>query len=703
MSTGRFYPAVNATGQSLVIQGDVHGGIQVAELTKEQRCHQLFKTVSYETFKDRNPPRVEGTCRWVLEHDHFRDWRSSTHDALLWISADPGCGKSVLSKSLVDHNLCSSGDQTTIYCYFFFKDNEEQDNLAIALCALLHQLFTQQPSLLRYALPSWEKNGDKLRQENREMWRIFRQCVEDRATPPVLCVLDALDECRDEDRRQLIDMLCEVQYSVDHAAPSSLKVVVTSRPYDNVQRWFGPTTTRWPHIRLRGEDKNDQIHKEINLVIDQRMRDVAKEFRLSDLDLNRLRRQLLYMQHRTYLWLHLAMEEVRRLCRDSIYADEIEIESLPKSVEDAYERILSRIEDRQKELARRVLLIIVGTRRPLSLDEMAKALDAARAHQCRSSCLVQIDAVRLKMQIREQCGLFVFVNHSQLFLIHQTAKEFLVARSPSLQAMPGLWRSSFDEDMIEKTLATWCVTYLSLAPRGWEASSTQNHSTRNLSGTEERDRFFEYCAEHWTSHLRDDDLREDEEMKSKVLSLYDTRTDLFHAWFPITWRTVDPYAKVPVVQIQHVVSMSNFVFLMETISQRNPFDLTAQDSTGRTALHWAAERGHPAVVGWLLEKGADINAQGGFYGNALQAASASGHEKVVQLLLEKGADINAQGGNYGNALQVASSYGHEKVVHLLLEKRADINAQGGRYGYALQAASAEGHEKVVQMLRKFRT
>ena len=40
----------------------------------------------------------------------------------------------------------------------------------------------------------------------------------------------------------------------------------------------------------------------------------------------------------------------------------------------------------------------------------------------------------------------------------------------------------------------------------------------------------------------------------------------------------------------------------------------------------------------LLEKGADVNAQGGDYGNALQAASAGGYDKVVQMLLENGAN-----------------------------------------------------------------
>ena len=39
----------------------------------------------------------------------------------------------------------------------------------------------------------------------------------------------------------------------------------------------------------------------------------------------------------------------------------------------------------------------------------------------------------------------------------------------------------------------------------------------------------------------------------------------------------------------------------------------------------------------LLERRADVNAQGGFYGNALQAASFGGPLEIEQVLLEKGA------------------------------------------------------------------
>jgi ankyrin repeat protein len=64
----------------------------------------------------------------------------------------------------------------------------------------------------------------------------------------------------------------------------------------------------------------------------------------------------------------------------------------------------------------------------------------------------------------------------------------------------------------------------------------------------------------------------------------------------------------------------------------------------------ASSGGHEAVVKMLLNKGSEVNVQGGCYGNALQAASFRGHEAVVKMLLNKGAKVNAQGGDYGNAL-----------------------------------------------------
>jgi len=60
--------------------------------------------------------------------------------------------------------------------------------------------------------------------------------------------------------------------------------------------------------------------------------------------------------------------------------------------------------------------------------------------------------------------------------------------------------------------------------------------------------------------------------------------------------------------------------------------------------------------------------------NELQVASYQGHEEIVKLLLDKSANVNAQGGSYSNALQAALEGGHEAIAKLLLDKGADVNA-----------------------------
>jgi hypothetical protein len=148
---------------------------------------------------------VPGTCAWFVEHPIFKKWRESDGNDLLWLTADPGCGKSVLSRALVDERLLGIGSCNPTICHFFFKDNEEQNNIATALCALLHQLFRAHEHLFeRHAASVIEKTGQRVREDFEELWPILQSAVMDPSAGDVICILDALDECQESDRNKLI-------------------------------------------------------------------------------------------------------------------------------------------------------------------------------------------------------------------------------------------------------------------------------------------------------------------------------------------------------------------------------------------------------------------------------------------------------------------------------------------------------------------
>ena len=144
---------------------------------EESRCLQALCTSTYEDRKNRNPDRVPGTCQWLMKNDKFLKWAESDSSDLLWVTADPGCGKSVLSKSLVDNELESTLSLTTAY-YFFKDDSPEQRSATHALCALLHQLCVQNRALLWKAVRTYQDNGGQLTLSFAWMWRLLLEVTQ---------------------------------------------------------------------------------------------------------------------------------------------------------------------------------------------------------------------------------------------------------------------------------------------------------------------------------------------------------------------------------------------------------------------------------------------------------------------------------------------------------------------------------------------
>src|SRR5271170_5002479 len=94
---------------------------------EEKCCFSKLYTSDYESHKNRIPNPTTGTCTWILSHGKYKHWEEGLYSNLLWISADPGCGKSVLMKFLIETQATLATAKPKNICYFFFKDdNDEQ-------------------------------------------------------------------------------------------------------------------------------------------------------------------------------------------------------------------------------------------------------------------------------------------------------------------------------------------------------------------------------------------------------------------------------------------------------------------------------------------------------------------------------------------------------------------------------------------------
>ena len=219
------------------------------------------------------------------------------------MSADPGCGKSVLARAIIDEFMHAFPTSEVTICYFFFKDNDEQNRLATALCSVLHQLFSQQPQLLDYAIKPWESNGNLLSQDVHALWRIlleatsanhqenFSTTVEstqlcDSSTPPtIICIFDALDECPKDSTKDDLNprtvLLDGLQILCNQAPQVKVSLLILSRADLSIKQAveaFHPIRLALGKVYIQG-DISRYLDRELAGANSDNLRDLSPEMR----------------------------------------------------------------------------------------------------------------------------------------------------------------------------------------------------------------------------------------------------------------------------------------------------------------------------------------------------------------------------------------------------------------------------------------
>ncbi|VTO83715.1 unnamed protein product, partial [Fusarium graminearum] len=669
---------------------------------EQQRCHQLFrltassKDVTYEWYKDRVEERVEGTCMWFLKHNHFQTWLNQASGPLL-VSADPGCGKSVLAKYLIDHAL----PRSATICYFFFQD-QDQNTIRQALCALLHQLFSLKPSLIEHAMPQFRKDGQGLINSTESLWEVLCNATRDPQAGPVTIVLDALDECAELEFADLMRNV-EKQFRSDQLGYGKLKYLLTCRPYDQILSKFHVLLNAFPNIHIPGEDESETISQEVNYVIRRRINQLVMEKRLTAQIKNHLEKKLQEASHRTYLWVHLVFDYLqKRNFKKTLEGIESSIATLPTSVNEAYEKILNKTE--RDPMVLKVLCIILAARRPLDLSEMNVAVNIDDKYRSIHDLDLEKDEV------------------------FKTARDFLLADLASPQAVSSElpWHHSITTRYAHAVLAKLVIVRLLLekgagveakdstfgnTPLSWAAMNGHAAVVKLLIGRGAELEVKNNNGDTPFSRATDNGHEAVAKLLIEQGAVIETKNKDGHTPLSLASNNSHEAAAKLLIEQGAVIetksqqdctplwraAKNGHEAVVKLLIERGA-ELEARSNNGDTPLSRAADNGHEAVVKLLMEQGARFETKNKDGHTPLSGAACFGREAMAKLLIERGAEIDTRSQEGCTPLWRAAKNGHEAVVKLLIEQGAELEARSNNGDTPLSRAADNGHEAVVKLL-----
>ena len=357
------------------------------------------------------------------------------------------------------------------------------------------------------------------------------------------------------------------------------------------------------------------------------------------------------------------------------------LKKLPKGLDDTYHEALQRIAHQSPpsiEMASNVLSWISHAYRPLTVEELQCALAVSP-----DLTAFDEDAITPMDTLVSVCGgLVAFDPQSRIIrLVHYTTQEFLEkirdSRFPTAQA----------------DITRTCLAYLSFDhPRYYD------NDYESIRLNLESSPFLTYASQHWRDHMRASPEVDFNEMILKILWQPVKVQCMFQAMddLKLMEGEVDHDPNVPPLCAAAILGLDSIVLLL----LERGADLTESlMSLGRTALTIAVEFAQLEVIKVLIDHGASVNSPDKMrwtpLARSIFAAGDVNQEAAVataRLLLDRGADINFQGGFLAlldqptSALIVAAAEGLVDLVELLLTYDADVNLRTHRRSTALHEA-----------------
>ncbi|KAI4734701.1 hypothetical protein E4T50_14779 [Aureobasidium sp. EXF-12298] len=205
--------------------------------------------------------RHEGTGQWFVKGELFTAFKEGKVP-FLWLSGIPGCGKTILSSSIIEDLQHDSSVPSAVLLYFYFNFADiQKQTLENALRSLLWQLTSCTESSFREVEQLYEscKNG-QCQPSTQSVTQKLETVLQ--AAGRVMIVLDALDECTT--RRDLLQWLTETAAKDS----SSIQIIATSRKEYDIEVTFAKWLTDDVMLSIR----QLEVDKDIQSYVHHRIR-----------------------------------------------------------------------------------------------------------------------------------------------------------------------------------------------------------------------------------------------------------------------------------------------------------------------------------------------------------------------------------------------------------------------------------------------
>lgn len=333
------------------------------------------------------------TCEWLLTSSTYNDWLHRRNEyslgGLLWVKGNPGSGKSTLMKHAficAEHKkdpsrdvMPDSGKSTLTKHAFTGVERKKDSNRDVMLKfflnaqgsdlersamglfrSLLYQLVLLAPQqLTQHIVSSWKAkhSQDKaVRWYLDELKKLVWSTLSDRGRAPIYIFVDALDECVEQEMRELAYFFGDVITDA-HSAGAALGICISSRRY--------PIVTIQNCTEMIMEDFNgSDIMKYIK-------RKFSQGGNLLDGGWRNLEKALISKSGGIFLWVVLIVDVLLR-DRDHGFNSgylQTKLDELPNALKGLLQQLLRDLDPEEAKYSTRLFQWALFAGRPLRLKE----------------------------------------------------------------------------------------------------------------------------------------------------------------------------------------------------------------------------------------------------------------------------------------------------------------------------------------------